>query len=63
MTGQQSNFFKFKLVFLSPWDGRSFFFEVFLFLDENVWPEGKLPVSRGCVQINFRLGRNGRDGV
>jgi hypothetical protein len=57
MTGQQSNFFKFKLVFLSPWDGRSFFFEVLLFLDENVWPEGKTSGFKGPRSDKLPVGQ------
>jgi hypothetical protein len=54
MTGGQSNFFKFPLVFLSPWDDRSFFFEVLSIIDETMIPEVKTFAFWLCVQINFR---------
>jgi hypothetical protein len=57
MTGQQSNFFKFKLVFLSPWDSRSFFFEVLLFLDEIMWPEGKTCGFKGLRSDKLPAGQ------
>jgi hypothetical protein len=57
MTGGQSNFFKFTLVFLGPWDSRYFFFEVVMFLDETMWPEAKTFGLRGCVQIKLPAGQ------